>query len=114
MVEKTELELAEDWVEKLNPHEKKRIFGGNDPTFGKWWPSLTNVDKLGEYNKWKAICPGTKAVAKAKMINQSAMSCLRVRFGNGSLILLLLWSVVCADVASLVGHKERYAAGCVG
>ena len=66
MTKKTELELAEDWAGKLNPHEKKRVFGGEDPNFDKWWPSLTTVDKLYEYNKWHRLCPGTKAVAKAK------------------------------------------------
>jgi len=66
MVKLTELEQAEAWVKKLNPHEKKRIFGGQEPNFDEWWPSLTTVDKLYEYNKWKRICPGTKAQTKIK------------------------------------------------
>ena len=66
MKEDTILNKAEAWAGRLNPHEKKRVFGGQNPKFDGWWKSLTNVDKVNEYNKWKGVCPGTKAVAKAK------------------------------------------------
>ena len=58
--ELTEIEQAEDWAGHLTNAEKKKVFGGEEPDFNAWWPSLTSVDKLYEWNKWKDIVKGTK------------------------------------------------------
>ena len=66
MTKKTQLELANEWAEKLSPKDKKKVFGGQEPTFDQWWPTLTNVDKLNEYYKWKEIARPPKAQPKPK------------------------------------------------
>jgi outer membrane biosynthesis protein TonB len=54
----SQIQLANDWAKYLTPNEKKRVFGGEEPSFDKWWPSIGNPDKIHEYNKWKDVCPG--------------------------------------------------------
>jgi len=56
---KTKLEQAEEWAGKLTKEEKKTVFGGQEPNFDSWWPTLSTVDKLYEWNKWKGIVKGS-------------------------------------------------------